>query len=127
MANENEKLMKDAQYRKSLSIAFFNATNSAIALVAAMRIPGDVQPDEQIFRQVVALRDMFLEEHKTYYANVIMPVGINFKPEKAIAALKATTTKNDLLTVWNLLSEDERHHDEILKVAQELRKTYPND
>ena len=31
---EREKIIKDAQYRKGLSIAFFNATNSAISLVA---------------------------------------------------------------------------------------------
>ena len=32
-ANEQEKIMKDAQYRKGLSIAFFNATNAAVEMV----------------------------------------------------------------------------------------------
>ena len=39
MTNSNqEKLIKDAQYRKGLSIAFFNSVNSAIALVAGRQI-----------------------------------------------------------------------------------------
>lgn len=115
----NEKLLKDAQFRKGLSIAFFNATNSAISLCAGMN------PHEKAtIDKVVELRDFFLEEHKTYYATVIANVGANYKAEESIKKLKATKNEEELRTVWRGLSEDERRDGEIKKVAQDLRKSY---
>jgi hypothetical protein len=117
----NDKILKDAQYRKGLSIAFFNATNSAIALT----VPKCQEfTEEQILNQVKAYRAVFLEEHKNYYATVIANVGINYRSEESIEKLKATDTLEDLQTVWRLLSEDERRDGEIIKVAKELRAKY---
>lgn len=116
----DEKLIKDAQYRKGLSIAFFNATNSAVSLVALLGL----SDEKEITKKVVEIRDFFLEQHKTYYATVIANVGSNYKAEDSIKKLKATKTIEELNTIWRGLSADERRDGEIKKVAQELKKTY---
>jgi hypothetical protein len=120
---DNDKIIKDAQYRKGLSIAFFNATNAAISLI------GTIQPttDPDYYKtRLVEIRDWLLEEHKTYYATVIANVGVNFNPEDTIKKLKATTDKQSFKSVWLSLSEDERHHEEVKKVAKELKDKYKN-
>lgn len=116
----DEKILRDAQYRKGLSIAFFNATNSAISLVA----PREIADREEVLKEVIRIRDFFLEEHKNYYATVIANIGANYKSEESIAKLKASKTLEDLQTVWRLFSEDERRDGEIIKVAKDLRSKY---
>jgi len=122
----DEKVIKDAQYRKGLSIAFFNATNSAITLVAQeLANRGDPSvSEEHILTRVNFYRDYFLEQHKNYYASVIANVGQNYKAEDSIAKLKATKTLEELQIAWRLLSADERKDVEIKKVAQDLQKKY---
>ncbi len=120
---DNDKIMKDAQYRKGLSIAWFNATNSAISLI------GTIQPttDPDYYKtRLVEIRDWLLEEHKTYYATVIANVGVNFNPEDTIKKLNATTDKQTIKTVKLTISEDERHHEKVKKVAKELKEKYKN-
>jgi hypothetical protein len=121
--NENmdkDKIIKNAQYRKGLSIAFFNATNAAVEFAKINGLAGVIDPKKFI----AEWRDWFLEEHKNYYATVIANVGVAYKAEDSIAKLKATKTLEDLQTTWRLLSADERKDFEIIKVAQELRKGY---
>ena len=118
----NEQIIKDAQYRKGLSIAFFNATNSAISLCQGMNIH-----EEATLKKVVELRDFFLEEHKNYYATVIANIGTNYKVEDSIAKLEATQNMESLQEVWRLLSEDERRNEEIKTVAQKLKSKYQNE
>lgn len=159
MANEQEKLIKDAQYRKGLSIAFFNATNAAIEMVKMEQAMGLFKPvpllevkvkppkkpkksskkptkgsatvklpqGQTVEERIAYWRDLLIKWHAEYYVKVIAPVGVHFKPETAIAALRATKSKAELLNVWNLLSEDERHHDDILKVAREERVKYGDE
>ncbi len=119
---ENNKLIKDAQYRKGLSIAFFNATNSAITLCTGMNIH-----EEATLKKVAEIRDFFLTEYQNYYATVISNVGVNYKSEDSIAKLEATKTKEELNKVWRELSEDERRDGEVRKVAQKLNKKYKNE
>jgi len=114
----DDKIIQNAQYRKSLSIAFFNATNAAIEMCKGLNIH-----EEATKKKIIELRDWFLEEHKNYYATVIVNVGVNYKTEESIKKLKDAKTLEDLQTAWRLLSEDERHDGEIRKVAQELKKT----
>lgn len=119
---ENNKIIKDAQYRKGLSIAFFNATNSAISLCTGMNVH-----EETTLKKVSEIRDFFLTEYQNYYATVIANVGINYKADESIAKLKDTKTKEELNRVWRELSEDERRDGDIIKVAQELNKKYKNE
>lgn len=116
----DEKVIKDAQYRKGLSIAFFNAINNATEIV---KLEVVVNPDK-IKERITFYRDWLLEEHKNYYATVIANVGVNYKAADSIAKLKATKTLEDLQSAWRLLSADERKDTEIIKVAQDLQKTY---
>lgn len=118
---EKDKIIKDAQYRKGLSIAFFNATNAAVEFAKINGLAGVIDPKKFI----AEWRDWFLEEHKTYYATVIANVGVAYKAEDSIAKLKATKTLEELQTTWRLFSADERKDAEIIKVAQALRKEYP--
>lgn len=142
MANEQEKLLKDAQYRKGLSIAFFNATNGAVEIIKLEGLKTELfkktkavkgkskskaKPKKEINQLEVRLqlwRNWLIKEHAEYYAKVIAPVGDNFKPEEGIAKLIAVTTLPELRKVWVSLSQDERDNKEILKVAQELRRKY---
>lgn len=123
MNNPQDQLIRDAQYRKGLSIAFFNATNAAVEFAKINGLVGI--PDPKKF--IAEWRDWFLQEHKTYYATVIANVGVNYKVEDSVAKLKATKTLDELKSAWLLLSEDERRDGEIKKVANELKKQYSNE
>lgn len=115
----DEKILKDAQYRKGLSIAFFNATNAAIELVKSRPI-ADIDIKEAL-KLVTEVRDFFLDEHKEYYARVIAKVGTSYNPAETIKKLKATKTLEELRRAWQLLSEDERQDVEIKKEVKALK------
>ena len=128
--DEQDKNIRDAQYRKGLSIAFFNATNAAIALVtvnshstAENKEKLDVS-DEGLLKRVTKVRDFFIEEHKEYYASIINQVGQDYDPQEAIKKLKKTKNLEQVHTVWLMFSEDERRDPEIYRVAQEMKKKY---
>lgn len=114
-----EKLIKDAQYRKGLSIAFFNATNAAIEMCKGLNIH-----EEATKKKIVEIRDWLLEEHRKYYANIIAKVGTNYDASDAIKKLQAIKSITELHTVWLMFSEDERQDAEISKVAQEIKLKY---
>lgn len=116
----DDKLIRDAQYRKGLSIGFFNATNSAIALIAASIMPSET--DIHMLERVGKIRDILIEQHKEYYATNIASIGLNYNVEEAIKKLNDAKTIGELNIVWLRLSADERHNDEILKVAQKQKK-----
>lgn len=61
--NQRSEQIKEAQDRKEQSIAFFNATNSAITLVSAKGMNDD---DAQIKDDIRHWRDWFLTEHDNY-------------------------------------------------------------
>lgn len=111
--------IRDAQYRKSLGIAFFNATNSAIELA---KIDGLVGKDAESF--IRKWREWFLEEHKNYYATVIAKVGTNFSPAETIALLQTAQNREMLQNIWLTLSEDERHDETIIVVKDELKAKF---
>ena len=119
--SQQDKLIRDAQYRKGLSIAFFNSLNSAISLVSPAT--QYLTPDE-IKNRVKMYRDYFLEEHKNYYATVIANVGVNYNAEEAIKKLQAVKSKEELHIVWLNFSADERADTEISKVAQQEKQKY---
>ena len=117
---EQDEVIKSAQYRKGLSIAFFNATNSAITLVSGRQIPDR----EEALKEVIRLRDFFLEEHKNYYARVIANVGQKYSSQDTIKKLKTAKTLDELKSIWVGLSEDERRDGEIIKEVNNLKKSY---
>ncbi len=122
-----EKILKDAQYRKGLSIAWFNATNSAITLISNSLVVknGEFAKDEEIIKFLIAkYRDWFIEEHKNYYAKVIANVGQNFMAKDTIAKLEATKNVDELRSVWLALSADERLSAEIIKVKEQVKKKH---
>ena len=117
----DEKLIKDAQYRKGLSIAFFNAINSAVALLSTDK---EYYTQDELKERIVELRDWFLEEHRNYYATVIANVGVAYHAEETIKRLKTAENFDQLKSTWISLSEDERRDGEILKVKEELKQSY---
>lgn len=119
----NDKLIRDAQYRKGLSIAFFNATNAAIEFAKINGMTGVMDPKKFI----TEWRDFFIEEHKNYYMTAIASIGVAYNATESIAKLNETKTLEDLQNVWRNLSADERKDEEISRVAQQLRKTYTNE
>lgn len=116
----NEEILKNAQYRKGLSISFFNSINNASDLV---KMEGVTDP-EQIKERIIYWRDWLLEEHKNYYARVIEGIGKNYNAEESVQKLEKTQSLEELKMAWLLLSEDERRDPEIRKVAGEQRKKY---
>lgn len=120
---EKDQIIKNAQYRKGLSIAFFNATKSSISLVGEMMKHGYMD-EEDIKDKIQKYRNWMLEEHKTYYLTVVANVGVNYNAEDSIKKIKATKSLEELKQAWLLLSEDERRDGEIIKVVNQLKKTY---
>lgn len=118
----DEKLIKDAQYRKGLSIAFFNATNSAISLLTPLI--KDWDDLNKAIKYIPDMRSHFLEEHKKYYTEVIANIGKNYKVEESIKKLESAKTLEELRSNWLLLSEDERRDGDIIKVAKKLKKEF---
>lgn len=118
---EDEQILKNAQYRKSLAIAYFNATNAAIEL-----LKNSGKKDTELQEDVVAWRDWFLAEHKRYYAENIANIGKPYDAKETIKNLKVETTLEGLKKAWLLLSEDERRDDEIIKAVKELKAKYAN-
>lgn len=117
---EKDKIIKDAQFRKGLSIAFFNATNSAVALVATQQLK-DIT---EVISEVVRIRDFFLDEHTTYYSKVIANVGANYKAGETIEKIKNTKTLDELKVVWLAISEDERRDIDIIRAKEEKKLSY---
>ena len=115
MNNNHEKAIKDAQFRKNLSIAFFNATNAAIEM---MRATGSVSKEK-----FVEFRNWFLDEHAEYHLKVIDRVGL-YDPALATKRLNATKNLEELKAVWLSFSQDERQDESILKVKNELKQKY---
>lgn len=114
-----EKVLKDAQYRKGLSIAFFNATNAAIEMCKGMNVH-----EEDTRKKIIEIRDWLLEEHKNYYATVIANVGKNYNAQESIEKLKSVKDISELKDTWIALSEDERKDGEIIAVLKELKAKY---
>lgn len=117
----DDKILRNAQYRKGLSIAFFNSTN------AAMNILGQFKEDDNVEdwkESIQYWRNWFLEEHKEYYVNVIANVGKAYDAPETIKKIKKTKTLEDLHLLWIALSEDERRDGEIIKVKDEMKQKY---
>lgn len=74
--NDEQKLMRDAQYRKSRSIAFFNATNSAISLLGISSELGIKPNDEAIQDFIMKWRTWFLAEYDHDYKENVMTIGL---------------------------------------------------
>lgn len=115
---QHEKLIRDAQYRKGLSIAFFNATNSAISLV------GSLDFSEENKKKVQEWRDFFIAEHADYYAKVIANVGENFDIKTTLAKLEKAKSYEELKKIFIMLSEDERQNEEVIAKAKEIKQKY---
>lgn len=128
---EQDRIIKDAQYRKGLSIAFFNATNGAIEMVKLEGMGTNLLKEDSKLNpleiRIQLWRNWLLEEHKKYYAEVIANIGVNYRAEESIAKLQEAKTLEDLNTVWRLFSADERRDGEIIKVAQDLKKKLQNE
>ena len=73
MEDKNYELyMQSAEYRKQFGIAFFNATNAAISMMAVL----GVKDIEEAKKQIVPFRDWLLDEHVKYYVDNIAPAGM---------------------------------------------------
>ncbi len=113
------EILKSAQYRKGLSISYFNSLNAAISLCVGMNIH-----EEATFKRIEEIRDLFLENYKNYYATVIANVGQNYKAEDSIKKLESVKSLEELKAVWLSASEDERRDSEIIKTKEEMKKKF---
>lgn len=132
--NKNDKsydaMMSDAQYRKGLSIAFFNANNNAteIAKLEIIYLPTHEQGISFLLQErIVFWRDWLLSQHATYYAQVVMNVGKPYSIMDTIAELKTAKDYGELMDIWLSISEDQRQDTEIRAYADtrklELKKS----
>ena len=119
MENINEKIIKDAQYRKGLSIAFFNANNAAIEIVKKEieSEPRWMENPDVIKKSLVKWRNWLLEEHKNYYATVIANIGSNYNAKETIEKLKSIKTEDELRTAWQSLSTCGTSNDDDLSIT----------
>ena len=115
------RILRDAQYRKALSISFFSATNAGIELYKNSNLT-----DQDKKAKIIETRNWLLEEHLEYYASVIASVGKNYNAKESIEKLESTSNLDELKEVWLIFSEDERRDDEIVKVKNQLKEQYEN-
>ena len=127
----DEKILKHAQYRKTLSISFFSSTNAAIEMVKVEQ--AKVQPVKKgkkvasVEERIEYWRNYFLDKHREYYSQTIANIGTNYDVKDTIERLKKTTDLESLKSVYVSLSADERHDPKIKKVAKELKEKYKNE
>jgi hypothetical protein len=124
MAENNDKIIRDAQYRKGASIAFFNATNNATQIVELLYKSHPQDSDEAVKKDISKWRDWLLEEHKTYYSEVIANIGKNYDSKATIEKLKTAKNIDELKGLWISLSEDERRDGDVIKEVNLLKKSY---
>lgn len=126
--NNSEKLIRDAQYRKGLSIAYFNSLNAAVELTKAIIAKGNTEDINKNPRIVLDMlykfRDEFIAEHDDYYARVIANVGVSYSVANAVEKLEAVKSLDELRNVWVGFSEDERRDPKIRETAGEVKKRY---
>ena len=122
--NKYEQVIKDAQYRKGLSIAFFNATNNASEIVKLIYADHPQSNLEVIKKDISFWRDWLLEEHKDYYVKVIAGIGLNFDVKETLKKFDSVETLDDLKSVWLSLTQDERQNQEVVAVKNKLRIKY---
>ncbi len=113
-----DAMMQDAQYRKGLSIAFFNATNNATEIIKLQ----EPSPSNEVLKErIVFWRDWLLSEHATYYAQVVMNVGKPYSIKDTIAELQTAKDYGELMDIWLSISEDQRQDTEIRACADKLK------
>lgn len=128
---DENKILKDAQYRKNFSIAFFNAANVSVEMI---KLEGKVYKGKGKSKKLVAHEDRFvyyqdlmLKRYRKYYAEVISATGANYKVDKTIEKILQADTREKLNSVWLGLSQEERQDPAIKKVVKELILKYKND
>jgi hypothetical protein len=115
--------IRDAQYRKGLSIAFFNANNLAITLVSTDK---EYYTEDELKVKIISWRNFFLKEHEDYYSKVISPIGCLYDKNETIKLIESATGMEDLKDIWLSLSQDERNDVDIIKIKDEIKKKYEN-
>lgn len=90
------KLMRDAQYRKELSIGYFNSLNAAITLVTANKSPtAGKKTKDQLLEEIFEIRDHFLNGYKQYRIDVLDSTGKPSIDEKVVPALDKLKKKHE--------------------------------
>lgn len=85
----HEQFMMETQYRKSRSIAFFNATNSAIAFHEQfMKYNQDAPSDDQVKDFITKWRDWFLAEYDRDYKENVATIGMSANVLKGLDKAK---------------------------------------
>ena len=123
-SKQRDQLIRDAQYRKGLSISWFNAINNAREIVGMIYENHPQQHPDQIKRDLTFWRDWLLDEHRKYYAEVIVNIGQNYDSKVSIAKLEDCKNLEELTSAWIKLSEDERRDGAIRECAKKLKASY---
>lgn len=117
------KSIREAQDNKDLKIAFFNSTNSALAMVANI-VDMRTAKTEDVKDTLIFWREWFLNEHTEHHKRMVNESSATVPVGEAIARLRATANLVDLKAVWSSLTQDERNQTDILAEAQAQRKKY---
>lgn len=131
----DEKLMKNAQYRKAAPMAFLNSRNTAMEMVkmeglqavkfksikkgkkgAVVEIP--------LLGRVKQYTNDLMKDYQEFYATEVASVGAVYDAKKTIEFINKTKNKKELALIWNAMSEDERHDGEIRKLVKELKAKF---
>ncbi len=115
---EQDKMLRDAQYRKGQSIAYFNSLNTAVALVTAT-VPKTMKMEARL-ALIDEIKEQFLVKYRDYYETNVAKSGANYNPVTSIMELRSAKTMEELRSAWTDMSEDERRDGDVIKVKNEL-------
>ena len=121
--DNRQQIIKTAQDRKDLSIAFFNATNSAIEM---LKVWAPNSTEKEARAKIAEWRNWFLDEHGIYRNEILSKVGQYYDPESTLQKLKNVKSMEELKDLWKSLSEDERHDDNVILLKDKLKEKYAN-
>ena len=117
-----QKLIQDAQWRKGMSIAYFNSLNASISLVTAQGTR--FGSEDEMLESINKYKNHFIEQHNMYYTKNIAPIGVQVNIKGAIAKAQEAKTLEELKAVWLKFSELERQNPEIKSAVNILKETY---
>lgn len=123
--DDKQKFIALAQDKKNISIAFFNASNAAIALYASLPAAKKAKVDMVEF--IRTYREVFIGDYTAFHKSVVSQVGKTDDSEvaDALASIDACLTLEALKTLWvDVLTEDLRRMPAIIAAKEAKKKSY---
>lgn len=120
--DNKDALIRDAQYRKGASIAYFNSLNNAIVL--ATSTDAKYESKEDMLSTINEYKNLFIAQHDEYYSQVIAKIGVNYDVKETVTKVEKVKDIDELKALWLSMSADERADKEVIKAKNIIKAKF---